>query len=126
MIRLALLAAFAASPAMAEDWTGLWADPPGQCANTDRIGKSITADQDPAPADLPPAQFTARRILWPHTACDVLSVTPLGMGQSWRVEQYCYFESQEFERSELFLLDRDGLLTLYDGDGYRVTLSRCE
>ena len=99
-----------AAPAMADDWEGVWAADPAWCDDGGE-GSAITITVE---------SFEGR-----ENRCEITNVSPLGVGESWRIDQLCTGEGMTDRTSELFMLTGDGALVRYTEEGVAVWMTRC-
>lgn len=106
----ALLAPALAGPAAADDWEGVWAADPAWCGGGGE-GSAITV--------------TAETVEGRENRCEITNVSPLGVGESWRVDQLCTGEGMTDRTSELFMLTSEGALVRYTQEGIAIWMTRC-
>ena len=104
------LALALAGAAAAEPWEGIWAAKPEWCGGEGE-GSAIT--------------ITAEAVEGLENRCDITNVSPLGVGDSWRVDQFCTGEGMTDRASEIFLLTSEGALVRYTDEGMAVWMTRC-
>lgn len=116
MRRLVLILVLAAVPVGAENipaWAGYWAEDPSWCA---RAGE---------PGEQTPEYIAPDGIFGLEYSCEIDAITPIGVGQSWRVDTTCLEMGFEDSYAELFVITaEDRLLRIFE-DGARVELYRC-
>lgn len=106
----ALLSLALAGPAAANDWEGVWAADPAWCGG-DGKGSPVT--------------ITAQAVEGLENRCEITNVSPLGVAESWRVDQLCSGEGMTNRASDLFLLTSDGALVRYTDEGMAIWMTRC-
>lgn len=102
--------------ATAEPWAGIWAADPSSCANAALIGQSPEA----------PIEITVAEFRGLENTCQITNVTPLGVGESWRLDQSCSGEGTTYRVSDLVMVDHQGRLLRFTQDGFMTAFVRCE
>ena len=107
------LMAGAASAEPAPPWEGYWAANAAWCARAGDVGEET------------PDWYGRDGLFGLEWSCDITSLRPTGMVQSWAVGLTCLDGGDEFQDSQIFLLtDLDRLLIL-DETGVAANLVRC-
>lgn len=108
---IAALLALAAPADAADPWEGSWAADPAWCEGG---------------GEGSPVRITAGAFEGLENRCEIEGVTPLGVGQSWRLDLLCTAAGMTDRAAELFLLAEDGALIRYTEDGFAIRMTRCE
>ena len=108
-----VLMAGAASAEPAPPWEGYWAANAAWCARAGDVGEGT------------PDWYGRDGLFGLEWSCDISSLRPAGMAQSWAVGLTCLDGGDEIQDSQIFLLtDLDRLLIL-DETGVAANLVRC-
>lgn len=116
MIRVCLFAVFVATPlaALEPPWMGYWAGAGQDCAMAGDIGEKM------------PIELTETDEFGMEYSCELQAVTPLGVGQSWKIERKCLDAGfVEFWPVILVLTEADELLSI-DAQGGVSRMQRCD
>ena len=110
------LALVIASPvaALEQPWVGYWAGEGQSCALAGDVG-------DEMPTDL-----TLDGEFGLEYSCEFLSITPLGVGQSWKVERKCLDAGFVEFWNVIWVLTPEDDLLIIDDSGWTSRMKRCE
>jgi len=106
---------FLALPLAAQDheWVGYWAQNNSWCAKAGSVGEAT------------PDNYTATGVFGLEWSCDITSVTPIGIGKSWKVRMNCLDAGEEYKADSIFVITQLDRLLIINQDGYTEELLRC-
>lgn len=105
-----------AAPAVADDapaWQGYWAENAAFCTRAGEVGENA------------PDYYGPDGIFGLEWSCDIRSVTPTGIGQSWAVEMQCLDMGDSYSQSQIFMITHADRLLVIDEYGATHDLVRC-
>lgn len=114
--RALCLLPFLAMPVAAQnpEWVGYWTENNGWCKNAGNVGEET------------PDQYTPTGIFGLEWSCEITSVTPIGIGKSWKVHKKCLDAGDEYNADSIFVITHLDRLLIVNQDGYTSELLRCE
>jgi hypothetical protein len=116
VIRTALLATMLATPlaALEQPWIGYWEGDGQDCAMAGDIGEEM------------PIELTRDQEFGMEYSCEFQAVTPLGVGQSWKVERKCLDAGFVEFWHVIMVLTAEDVLVMIDDQGGVSHMNRCE
>ncbi len=105
-----------AVPVMADPkpaFEGYWAANAAWCARAGETGEQT------------PDWYGRDGVYGLEWGCDLDSLTPTGVGESWAAQMSCLAEGYEYTQSQIFLLTREDRLLILDDGGVQANLVRC-
>jgi hypothetical protein len=96
------------------DWKGYWAADAAWCANAGQVG------------DRTPDYYSADGVFGLEWSCEILSVVPTGIGQSWAVRMDCLDMGVSYPSHQIFMITRNDRLLILDQSGETHDLVRCD
>lgn len=116
-MRVILLVMVLAMPASAQTvppWVGYWAGDGQDCALAGEMAEEM------------PIELTARDEFGMEYSCEFKAVTPIGVGQSWKIERKCMDAGFIEFWNVILVLNSQNELLMIDDLGEVSRLKRCE
>lgn len=113
---LALTLTSLAAAAQAQDkpaWEGYWAANAAWCAKAGQVGEET------------PDFYGREGVFGMEWSCEIRSVIPIGIGQSWAVRMHCLDSGEPFSSDQIFMITQDDRLLLISEYGDSSDLVRC-
>lgn len=114
--KLAIALLFAGTPLAADEvppWSGYWVGPGQDCAFAGEMAEEM------------PIEITPQGEFGMEYSCDLTSVEPIGIGQSWKVTRVCMDAGFEEHWPVIFVLNQQDELVVIDDFGVVITHKRC-
>ena len=95
-------------------WVGYWAANAKWCARAGDVGEET------------PDRFDETGMYGLEWGCEITSVKPTGIGQSWAIRTACMSMGDEYNENALFMITQDDRLLVISEYGETHDLIRCD
>jgi len=109
----ASLIAMTANAADRPEWVGYWTENASWCADAGKVGENT------------PTAYTETGLFGLEWSCEIDSIAPLGIGQSWTVRTTCLDAGYETKDNSIWAITNLDRLLIINQDGYTTELLRC-